>query len=93
MEWMVWFCKGKEGEQVARHVQCFAMIPHRASFGYAPYMDVLSERKRCCLKGCSRLLTSVACVTLLGCGKGGFEMCCVGRGGFEPTEVTEVTQH
>ena len=84
--------KGKEGEQVTRHVQ-FAILPHRASFGYAPYMIYCWSEKMRRLKGCLRLLTSVACVTLLGCGKGGFEMCCVGRGGFEPTEVTEVTQH
>ena len=36
--------KGKEGEQVTRHVQ-FAILPHRASFGYAPYMVYCRSEK------------------------------------------------
>lgn len=42
--------KGKEGEQVARHVQ-FAILPHRASFGYAPYMINCRSEKCVVSKG------------------------------------------
>ena len=42
--------KGKEGEQVTRHVQ-FAILPHRASFGYAPYMIYCWSEKGAVSKG------------------------------------------
>ena len=86
MEWMVWFSKER---RVSKLQGTYNLPYYRIGRVLATLRTwyIVGAKKMRRLKGCLRLLTSVAYVTLLGCGKGGFEMCCVGRGGFEPPKL------